>query len=464
MTTSEATTRQSTAGARLRVLVVDDKLDMADTIADGLRDRGWEATALASSREAIDLLASDDVEALVTDLRMPEVDGLALLNASRRTHPLRPVIIMTAYGDVESAIESIRRGAYHYLLKPFKLDELVLFLERALDERNVRLEARVLRAALAERFSLGKMVGKSAAMQVVYDLIERVKNANAPVLVVGETGTGKGLVARAIHTESDRNGRPFVAVNCASLPESLLESELFGHAKGAFTGATGGAGLFAAADGGTLLLDEIGEMAPALQAKLLHVLESGTVRAVGATKERGIDTRIVAATHRDLRELVRTGQFREDLFYRLDVVTLELPALRHRPDDIPLLADHLLAESKARNRSSRVERWSADAMALLIDHAWPGNVRELAHVTERAVLLGRSPEIEPADLPRLPSSPARLPPVFDGAIVPIREVERRYAAWAVEQMAGNRTLTAERLGVDRKTLAKWLSEVAKSTP
>ncbi len=442
--------------------MVDDKLDMAETLADGLRDRGWDASALASSRAALDLLAGDEVDALVTDLRMPDIDGLALLAASKRAHPTRPVVIMTAYGAVESAIESIRQGAYHYLLKPFKLDELVLFLERAFEEQSVRLEARVLRAALAERFSLGKVVGRSAPMQVVYDLIERVKNASAPVLIVGETGTGKGLVARAIHTEGGRSGRPFISINCASLPESLLESELFGHAKGAFTGATGGAGLFAAADGGTLLLDEIGEMAPALQAKLLHVLESGTVRAVGATKERGIDARIIAATHRDLRELVRTGQFREDLFFRLDVVTVELPALRHRADDVPLLADHFLAESKARNADSRVERWSTDAMRALMDYAWPGNVRELAHVTERAVLLGRSPEIEPADLPRFSTSPPRLPPIFDGAIVPIRDVERRYAAWALEQMAGNRTLTAERLGVDRKTLAKWLSELAKS--
>jgi len=446
-----------------KVLVVDDKLDMAETVADGLRDRGWDATARASSREALLLLADDDVDALVTDLRMPDVDGLALLAASKRTHPARPVIIMTAYGNVDSAVESIRQGAHHYLLKPFKLDELVLFLERALDERRVRSEARALRAVLAERFSLGSIVGKSAAMQGVYDVIERVKNASAAVLVVGETGTGKGLVARAIHTESERNGRAFVSINCASLPEALLESELFGHTKGAFTGATGSPGLFAAADGGTLLLDEIGEMAPALQAKLLHVLESGTVRAIGATKERAVDTRIVAATHRDLRELVRAGRFREDLFYRLDVITLALPALRHRREDIPLLAEHLLAQSKARNAASRVVGWSRAAMEVLLDHAWPGNVRELAHVTERAVLLGRTEQIEAADVPGLSGRPPRLPPVFDGAIVPIREVERRYAAWALDQMAGNKTRAAERLGVDVKTLSKWLSEDVKPT-
>jgi two-component system response regulator HydG len=443
------------------VLIVDDKLEMAETIADGLRDRGWDATALASSKNALGLLAGDGVDALVTDLRMPDVDGLALLAASRHADPTRPVIIMTAYGDVESAVESIRQGANHYLVKPFKLDELVLFLERALDEQRVRSEARTLRAALAERFSLGSLIGKSAAMQAVYDVVERVKESSAPVLLVGETGTGKGLVAHALHAESGRRAKAFVHVNCASLPETLLESELFGHAKGAFTGATASnMGLFVEANGGTLLLDEIGEMALPLQAKLLHVLESGTIRAVGATKERAVDVRIVAATHRDLRELVRKGRFREDLFYRLDVITLEIPALRHRREDIPLLVDHFFATSRAKNAESRVESCSADALGALMDHGWPGNVRELAHVIERLVLLGRSAVVQRPDLPASIASarPAELPPIFDGVIVPIREVQRRYAAWVFEQMAGNKTRAAERLGVDVKTLAKWLSE------
>lgn len=449
----------SQSRATSRVLVVDDRLEMAEMLVDGLADRGWDAVAVASSAKALELLAGDDVGALVTDLRMPEVDGLALLAASKQADPLRPVIIMTAYGAVESAVESIRLGAYHYLVKPFKLDELVVFLERALDEQQVRAEARALRAALTERFSLGSIVGKSAPMQAVYDVVDRVKDAAAPVLILGETGTGKGLVARALHTESARAGRPFVAVNCASLPETLLESELFGHAKGAFTGATAArAGLFAEADGGTLLLDEVGEMAPALQAKLLHVLESGTVRAVGTSKERAVEVRIVAATHRDLRELVRRGEFREDLFYRLDVITLELPALRHRREDIPLLTQHFLAAARARNPGSKVESVSPEATAALMDHAWPGNVRELAHAIERAVLLGRSTAIERSDLPPLSSTPGQLPPVFDGAILPVREVQRRYAAWALEQLGGNKTRAAERLGVDVKTLSKWLTQ------
>src|SRR5215472_13723846 len=324
-----------------RVLVVDDHLDMAETLADGLRDRGYEALAVASSRDAAARLSAEPVDALVTDLRMPDIDGIGLLALSRKLDPTRPVIVMTAYSAVESAVEAIRQGAYHYLTKPFPLDELALFLGRGLDEVRVRREATALRTTLKERFSFANILGKSEPMRALFEVLERIKDADVPVLITGETGVGKGLVARALHAASGRSPRPFVAVNCASLPENLLESELFGHVKGAFTGATQSrGGLFVEADHGTLLLDEIGEMTPALQAKLLHVLESGTLRAVGASKERQVDVRILAATHRDLRERVRSGQFREDLLYRLDVVTLELPALRHRREDIPLFVDH----------------------------------------------------------------------------------------------------------------------------
>ncbi len=433
---------------------------MAETLAEGLADRGFDAVAVGSSRDAKAKLATETIDALVTDLRMPDIDGIGLLQLSRSLDPKRPVIVMTAYSAVETAIESIRQGAYHYLTKPFKLDELALFLGRALDEAKLRQEASALRATLEERYSLANIVGKSAPMRALYDILLRVKDASVPVLVTGETGTGKGLVARALHALGPRADKPFVAVNCASLPEALLESELFGHVKGAFTGATQThAGLFAEADGGTLLLDEIGEMTPALQAKLLHGLESGTVRAVGAEKERAVDVRVIAATHRDLRERVRSGAFREDLYYRLDVVTIEIPALRHRREDVPLLIDHFLAQAKARHPQSPVERLSKEAMSRLLDHEWPGNVRELAHVVERVVLLGRGAEVQASELPASVTAapPPELPPAFDGTIQPIREVQRRYAAWALERMGGNKTRTAERLGVDVKTLSKWLS-------
>ena len=447
-----------------RVLLVDDHLELAETLADGLAERGFEASPCASGKEAARRLEVEPFDALVTDLRMPEIDGLGLLARSRAAAPERPVIVMTAYGAVETAVEAIRQGAYHYLTKPFRLDELVLFLGRALDDARVRREARSLRAALRDEYRLDKLVAASPAMRDVFDVASRVADASTPVLLYGETGTGKTALARAIHATSARAGSPFVMVNCAALPETLLESELFGHVKGAFTGATAArAGLFAEASGGTLLLDEIGEMSAALQAKLLHVLETGDVRAVGASKERHVDVRILAATHRDLRERVRAGAFREDLLYRLDVVPIEIPPLRRRREDIPLLVARLLGEQRAKHPRGVVERFSGDAMAKLLAHPWPGNVRELAHAIERVVLFGRTAEASSADLPPAltgaPASPAGGPADLfaeSAAVLPIREVQHRYAVWALERFGGHKTRTAEALGIDGKTLAKWL--------
>jgi two-component system response regulator HydG len=446
---------------RGRVLVVDDHMELARTLCDGLTERGFEAVPLDSSVEAAKVLATEDFDALVTDLRMPEVDGLELLAASRQSVPHRPVLVMTAYGAIETAIQAMQRGAYHYVTKPFKVEELTLLLERALGAERTRKEAETLRRTLQERYSFANIIGNSKPMRKLYALMDQVKDAAVTMLITGETGTGKGLVANAIHANSVRGSKPFVSVNCASLPEHLLESELFGYVKGAFTGAVANhAGLFAEADGGTLLLDEIGEMTPALQAKLLHVLESGQVRAVGGTKQRQVDVRIVAATHRDVHELARAGRFREDLLYRLDVVSLEIPALRHRREDIPLLVDHFVELYRARHVKSPTLRFSSEALGRVLDHAWPGNVRELSHVIERVVLLGKGPEVQADDLPSsVRQAPhVALPSVFGGGIIGIREVQRRYAAWALEQMNGSKTRTAERLGIDAKTLAKWLSE------
>ncbi len=440
-----------------RVLIVDDQLSMAEMLADGLAERGYAAVPLGSSRAAAKLLAEESFDALVTDLRMPEMDGLELLASSRRSNPERPVIVMTAYSAVETAVESIRQGAYHYLTKPFKTEELALFLRRALDEASLRREAATLKRTLKDRFGLSNIVGRSGSMEAVCDLVERVADASAPVLIVGETGTGKGLVARAIHASGTRAKGLFIAVNCAALPENLLESELFGHVKGAFTGATSNrAGLLEEAGGGTLLLDEIGEMHPALQAKLLHVLESGTVRAVGSDKERTVDTRILTATHCDLHERVAAGAFREDLMYRLDVVTIEVPPLRQRKDDLPTLTAHFLASARERNPKSPVTHFAPEALARLLEHSWPGNVRELEHVVERAVLLGRSAEVSAADLPASIGAKRDAAPEFKGEIVPMRELQQRYAAWAYEELGERKLLTAEKLGVDVKTLSKLL--------
>ena len=449
------------AERRARVLVADDNMEMARTVAEGLFDSGYDAVAVSSGAEAARHLETEAFDVLVTDLRMPHVDGLELLGISRRLAPERPVIVMTAFSAIDTAIESIRRGAYHYLTKPFKQEELAIFLGRALDEVRVRREAIALKTALRARFSTSRILGQSAAMQAVRERILRVADAPTPVIVLGETGTGKGLVAHALHADSRRADRPLVSLNCAALPEALLESELFGYVRGAFTGAASDrAGLFAEADGGTLFLDEIGEMSPALQAKLLHVLESGNVRPVGSTKTRAVDVRIIAATHRNLADAVRAGRFREDLLYRLDVVSIVLPPLRERREDIPELVEHAFEEVRARYPQSPVRSIGRDTLSALGKYRWPGNVRELAHVVERMVLLGRTAEITPADLPDVvlgqPVPDGALE--FSGEIQPIREIERRYAIWAVAQTGGHRGKAAEKLALDPKTLRKLLDE------
>jgi two-component system, NtrC family, response regulator HydG len=446
---------------RPRVLVVDDNFEMARTLAEGLADHGFDAEAVGSGTSAADRLKSNHVDALVTDLRMPKLDGLDLLSISRGLAPERPVIVMTAFSAVDSAVESIRQGAYHYLTKPFKADELVLFLRRALDESRIRSEAAALKKTLRERYSTDHILGSSASILNIRELVTRVAGAPVPVLILGETGTGKSLVAQAIHADSPRASHPLVVVNCAALPESLLESELFGYSKGAFTGATSDRpGLFHEADGGTLFLDEIGEMAPGLQAKLLRVIEQGTIRPVGSTKEERVDVRIVAATHRNLREAAKTGAFREDLLYRLDVISIQMPALRDRREDLPELIAHFLAQAKAKYPAALPEKLSREAMEGLLAYDWPGNVRELAHVLEKIVLLGRSANVGLDDVPATVRDPERKSAAdFQGEIIPIRDLQRRYATWALAQLGGHKGKTAEKLGIDAKTLWKWLNDL-----
>jgi two-component system response regulator HydG len=444
--------------ARPRILVVDDELEMAQALCDGLQDYDFDAVAVGSSHKALTLLGQQSFDAVVTDLRMPELDGLSLLAQCRRLAPERPVLVMTAYGAIDSAVESIRQGASHYLTKPFKLDELVLFLKRALEEARVRREASELRTTLRQRYGRQALIGQSPSMLALLDALERVADTDVPLLIGGETGTGKGLFAHAVHLESARQRGPFVSVNCGALPESLLESELFGHEKGAFTGATHARkGLLAEAEGGTLFLDEIGDISPALQVKLLHVLERGEIRPVGASRAHKVDVRIIAATHRDLPAAVRAGTFREDLLYRLDVVSIVLPALRHRRQDIPLLVDHFLQEQRARHPKAVVQRFSPEAMQRLLHHDWPGNVRQLAHLVERLVVLGRTAEVTAEDVTVALGAPTKQLN-FEGEIVPIRVLQRQYAAWALAQVGGHRGRAAEKLGVDAKTLYNWLSE------
>lgn len=441
---------------KTRILLVDDDLDMLEALSDGLADKGFEVTAARSAEAALVHLAEANFDVMVTDLRMTGADGLTLLAEARALNPQLPVIVMTAYSALDTAIEAVRRGAFHYLAKPFRVDELLIFIRRAFEDTQLRREAEVLRHALRVQPGPPGLLGTSAAMQELFRIIDRVASTSAPVLITGETGTGKTLVASTIHQRSGRASAPLVALNCAALPENLLESELFGHVRGAFSGATSSsAGLFSAADGGSILLDEIGEMALPLQAKLLHVIERGAVRPIGGMKERPIDVRVLAATNRDLEQAVRDGRFREDLLYRLNLVVLELPPLRERNGDLPELIDHFLGKARARYPDSPVCNFSRAALERLLAHPWPGNVRELSHTIERLVLLGHGAMIEVADLPRSFSAPPDSNPAFD-AIVPMREMQRRYAAWVLEQVDGIRAHAARRLGIDVKTLGRLL--------
>jgi two-component system response regulator HydG len=442
-----------------QILVVDDDAEFAETVSEGLTTLGWDARAMGDPAAAANLVRERQFDALVTDLRMPEIDGLKLLAMAKQRAPERPVIIMTAFSAIDSAVECVRQGAYHYLTKPFKIAELDLFLRRALENRALRKTARDLKRALHERYGLGALIGRSAAMRQAFELVTRVADAALPVVIVGETGVGKTQFAHALHAEGERASAPFVSVNCAALPEPLLESELFGHVKGAFTGASSARpGLLVEADGGTLLLDEIGDMQPSLQAKLLRALESGKIRPVGASRERDIDVRIIAATHRDLRDLASRGLFRTDLLYRLEGVVIEVPPLRHRTEDIAPLAEHFLAETKVRHPAAIVERFSSASARALLDYGWPGNVRELEHAVGRAVLLGKEPEIEPSDLPSSVLTPRGADVRdFGDTVIPVRDLQKRYVAWALERLGGRKMLACEKLGIDAKTLSKWLA-------
>ena len=434
------------------ILIADDHVEMAHLLADRLAEHDWTCSVVDSGASAIAALATAR-DLVITDLRMGDIDGLDVIDAAHKVDPELPVIVMTAFGGIDSAIEAMRRGAYHYVVKPVRLEELVLHAQRALDQRRLRRENQVLRAAARE--GLEAMVGRSEAMRSLYALIERVALSPASVLIRGESGTGKELVARAIHATGPRRGHAFQAINCTALPEALLESELFGHTRGAFTGATSArAGVFVEASGGTLFLDEIGDMAPALQAKLLRVLQDGEVRAVGSDESRTVDVRIIAATHQDLEQRVSAGQFRADLFYRLNVVPIQIPPLRKRVEDLPLLAEHFLATARRRNPHSLVQRIAPRAIAALADYSWPGNVREVENLIERGVVMGTKPELDLEDIQALLPAAATTDGFAIGRAThaTLREVEEEYIAWVLARCDNNKQRAAEVLGIDPSTL------------
>jgi DNA-binding NtrC family response regulator len=443
-----------------RILVVDDDLSSRELLARILTAAGHRVTPLADGREAVAALDSGDPpDLVVSDIRMAEMDGLQVIDAYRERAPDTPVILVTAFGNIDGAVEAIRRGAADYLSKPYDVDAIQLVVSRALQHRALAMENRALRRGLRERYRLENVVGRSEAMLQVYKTAARVASTDATVLIAGESGTGKELVARAIHAASPRASGPFVAVDCGAIAEGVLESELFGHARGAFTGAqVARRGLFEEAHHGTLFLDEIGDIGPNLQARLLRALQEGTIRRVGANEPIAVDVRVVAATNRDLEAAVKAGTFRADLYYRLHVVSIRIPPLRERREDIPLLAEHF-AQKHGRAEGSAI---SPEARETLLAYDWPGNVRELENVVARALALNPSGVVLREDLPeavraaRSAPAPAPLPDVADRPT--LAELERRYASLVLQEAGGNKTRAAEILGIDRKTLYRILGE------
>jgi two-component system response regulator AtoC len=444
-----------------RVLVVDDEENMVHFLSRLLAHEGYDVEGVGSGTEALDRIKEGHYDLVLSDLRLPGADGMDVLRAVRETLPEAAVVMITAYGTIPSAIEAMRAGAYDYVTKPFRAHEILGVMDRALERNRLRREVEHLRRMVAQRFSFGGLVGKSQAMQGVYTQIEKVAGARGAVLIQGESGTGKELVAKAIHHASGRREAPFVAVDCAAIPEALQESELFGHLKGAFTGAVATKkGLFQEAHGGTLFLDEVGELPLSLQPKLLRALQEGEIRRVGDTRAVQVDARVIAATNRDLAEEVTQKAFREDLYYRLAVFPIRLPPLRERREDIPLLVDHILGRI-AEDDGGAPKRLSGEALRLVTSYAWPGNVRELEHALERAARLGEGEVITERDLPsQLAARGHELAvAVLDGALpLPettariVREVERDLIRRALARTVGNRTEAARVLGISRRAL------------
>ncbi len=455
----------------MRILVIDDEPGLRHTISLILREDGHEVEASADGAAALGSLATTDASLIVCDVRMPGIDGLTFLDRYRAAAGRALVVMMSAYGDDEAAVEAIRRGAYDYISKPFRADQLQLVIRKAIERENLRHEVARLSDELVALRGADGVVGHSAALREVVAVARKVARHPSTVLVTGESGTGKELIARLVHSSSPRSAAAFVAVNCAAIPEALLESELFGHTRGAFTGASQDRrGLFEEADGGTLFLDEIGELPLALQVKLLRVLQEGEIRRVGDNASRTIDVRLVAATSRDLEAEVAAGRFRADLYYRVNVVRLELPPLRERRDDIAELARHF-AQAHAARLAMPAPAIAADAMRALLEYNWPGNVRELENVIERALVLTDDARI---DLPQLPpqvsrvSEPAGAVRSPNGTHAPTEHdlsvkrrtesLERDLIAQALERTAGNRTRAAQLLDLSHRALLYKIRE------
>jgi two-component system, NtrC family, response regulator AtoC len=446
------------------ILVADDDAVARELLADALRQEGYAVEAFASGEEVVARGRQGHADLVLTDIRMGAVDGLTVLREFKRMSPDTEVVVLTAFGSLEGAIEAIKQGAYDYLAKPFKKEEIKLVVHRSLDHSHlVRENARFreeLKGKAKGNDAWSPLVGSSPAMLEVYKLVARVTDSKSTVLLEGESGTGKELIARAIHANGPRRDKPFIPVNCGALPDTLLESEMFGYEKGAFTGAVGTkAGLFEASNGGTLFLDEISELGPSLQVKLLRVMQDQEVRRVGGTVSVKVDVRIIAATNRNLEQYVKEEKFRDDLYYRLNVVRIRLPSLAERREDIPMLAHHFLQKASSGSPSA-VRGLLPETIALLTQYRWPGNVRELENAIERAVSLSHGPLVTPDDLPeavRQGSTDDGDGKLFQGhptddAYLSLEEVEKRHLVRVLKEMKGNKVKAAKILGIDRRTL------------
>lgn len=453
--------------ASARILIVDDDPAHRTMLRTLLTAWGARVDEADDGARAIALSRETPFDLVLMDVMMPEVDGITALQAIKSYNPSIPILIMTAFSRIESAVEAVKSGAYDYLAKPLDFDVLQLTIERALDHASLRHENQTLKRQLVA-FDAGGIIGSSPAMQGLLDMLAMVAPSDATVLISGESGTGKELIARAIHANSRRNDGPFVAVNCAALSENLLESELFGHEKGAFTGADRRReGHFAHADGGTLFLDEIGEISPAMQVKLLRAIQEREFQRVGGDQSVRVDVRLVAATNKDLEKEVEAGRFRQDLYFRLNVVTLDMPPLRERVEDIPLLAAHFLARFSEKNHK-QIKGFTPSAMGVLLKHAWPGNVRELENVVERAVVLLVGEYVSERELPPSLAGNAanaeEAAPAASLAGLSLDEVEKRAILQTLESCGGNKSEAARRLGVTRKTLHTKLARYGLAGP
>ena len=450
-----------------RVLVVDDERSMRDLLAIMLKQEGHDGAVVEGGAQAIETLSREVFDLIITDLRMREVDGLAVLRAAKEHSPETVVVVITAFASTETAVEAMKLGAYDYITKPFKMDEIKLVLANALERKRLRDENQALKRQLRSERRLDNFVGGSRQMLEIFETIRKTADSLSTVLVTGESGTGKELVARAVHAESPRRNGPFVSVNCGAIPETLMESELFGHVKGAFTGAVASTvGLFSAANGGTLFLDEVTEVPPSLQVKLLRVIQEREIRRVGDTKDVKVDVRLIAASNRDVAKAVQDGILREDLFYRLNVIPIHIPPLRERREDIPLLVAHFIKHRSAELGQS-VRTVTPAALAILESYRWPGNIRELENVIERALVLGSG---EVFDVDALPPDLRRPRDVLDIAVeIPesgldleatLDQIEQRYIHLALARTGGVQTRAAELLRVSFRQLRYKLQKFA----